>query len=187
MKKNYVLFAVITIAAVVLCTAALGGCATQKNVNVPDWIDELPPQDEFWGIGFAKLQNEGLARETALSRARRDVAAQLSAMAQSMLTDYARESGTLNETASIQSIERVAQELINVNLNGATPSAQKRMDDGTWWIRVTLKKADAQKAVNDVFTTEASRYADFKAGEASRMMQERIAQTQSKPTPRSTD
>ena len=187
MKKLNVLFAVMMITAVALCAAVLGGCATQKNAKVPEWIDELPPQDEFWGIGFAKLQNEGLARETALSRARRDVAAQLSVLAQSMLTDYARESGTLNDTASIQSIERVAQEIINVNLSGASPNAQKRIDDGTWWIRVSMKKADAQKAVNDVFTTEASRYADFKAAEASKMMQDRINQTQSKPTPRSAD
>jgi len=187
MKKLNVLFAVMMIAAAMLCMAVFAGCATQKAMNAPDWIDELAPQDELWGIGYAKLQNEGLARETALSRARRDVGAQLSALAQSMLTDYARESGTLNDTASIQSIERIAQELINVNLSGATPSAQKRMDDGTWWIRVSLKKADADKVVNDVFTTEASRYADFKAAEAAKLMQERINQTQSRPTPRSED
>jgi len=181
MKKLYVLFAVMLIAAV------FGGCATQKKANMPEWLDQLPPQDEFWGIGFAKLQNESLARDAAMSRARRDVAAQLSSLVQSMLTDYARESGTLENTASIQSIERVSQELINVNLAGAVPSAQKRMDDGTWWIRVSLKKPEAQKVVNDVFATEASRYADFKAAEASRMMQDRINQTQSKPNPRSED
>ena len=185
MKKLNVLSGVMMVMAAMLCIALLGGCATQKNV--PEWVNELPPRDEFWGIGFAKLQNEGLARETALSRARRDVAAQLSTLVQSMLTDYARESGTLQNTASIQSIERIAQELINVNLAGAVPNAQKRQDDGTWWIRVSLKKPDAQKVVNDVFATEASRYADFKAAEASRMMQDRINQTQSKPTPRSDD
>lgn len=181
MKKLYVLFAVIMIAAV------FGGCATQKSAGGPEWLDQLPPKDEIWGIGFAKLQNENLARDTAMSRARRDVAAQLSSLVQSMLTDYARESGTLQNTASIQSIERVSQELINVNLSGASPNAQKRLDDGTWWVRVSLKKPDAQKVVDDVFATEASRYADFKAAEASRMMQDRINQTQSKPNPRSED
>ena len=180
MKKICLLFTVVMIAAL------FGGCATQKAA-VPEWLDALAPQDEFWGIGFAKMQNEGLARETAQTRARRDIAAQLSVMAQSMLTDYAKESGTLNNTASIQSIERIAQELININLAGAVPSAQKRMDDGTWWIRVSMKKSDAEKVVNDVFTTEASRYADFKAAEAAKMLHERIDQTQSKPTPRSTD
>jgi len=172
---------------VVMMVALLGGCATQKTGSAPDWLDQIAPQDEFWGIGFAKLQNEGLARETAQTRARRDIAAQLSVMAQSMLTDYAKESGTLNDTTSIQSIERIAQELININLAGAVPSAQKRMDDGTWWIRVSMKKSDAEKVVNDVFSSEASRYADFKAAEATKMLHDRINQTQSKPTPRSTD
>lgn len=181
MKKLYVLFAVMMIAAL------FGSCATQKNAKVPEWVEELPPKDEIWGIGYAKLQNESLARDAAMSRARRDVAAQLSVLAQSMLTDYARESGTLQNTASIQSIERVSQELINVNLSGASPNAQKRLDDGTWWVRVSIKKTDAKKVVDDIFTTEASRYADFKAAEASRMMQDRLNQTQSKPKPRSED
>ncbi|MCL2237063.1 MAG: hypothetical protein FWC05_02270 [Treponema sp.] len=184
MKIFQVLFAAIAVMALVLGCGS-GPSATRQNA--PEWLNELPPQDVFWGIGFAKLQNENLARETAMSRARRDVAAQLSSLVQSMLTDYAKESGTLGNTASIQSIERVSQELINVNLAGASPNAQVRMDDGTWWVRVSFAKPDAQRVINDVFATEASRYADFKANEASRMMHDRINQTQSRPTPRSED
>jgi len=181
MKKLYVFLFVMAI------MAFMTGCGSTPvaSSNVPAWLSELPPPSEFWGIGYVKLQNESLARDAAIAAARRDVAGQLSALVQSMLTDYARESGTLNNTASIQSIERVSQDLINANLTGAVPNAQTRMSDGTWWIRVSYPKAAAQKAVDDVFSTEASRYADFKAGEASRMMHQRIAETQSTPTPRS--
>ncbi|MCL2765804.1 MAG: LPP20 family lipoprotein [Treponema sp.] len=181
MKRIFVFFAVIIVALATGCGSA------PATMTAPEWADELPPESAFWGIGFAKLQNENLARDAAMSRAKRDVAAQLSTLVQSMLTDYARESGTLQDSASIQSIERVSQELINLNLSGATPNAQRRMPDGTWWVRVSLGKADAQRMVNDVFTNEASRYADFRANEAARMMQQRIAETQSKPTPRSED
>ncbi|MCL2805797.1 MAG: LPP20 family lipoprotein [Treponema sp.] len=184
MKKLYVLFIAI------LAVALVFGCASTPSaprMDAPEWVDDLPPEDAFWGIGIAKLQNESLARDTAISRARRDVAAQMSTLVQSMLTDYAREAGTLNNSASIQSIERVTQELVNVNLSGAIPNAQKRMPDGTWWVRVALLKADANRVVNEVFDNEAARYADFRAAEASRMMQDRIAQTESRPTPRSID
>ena len=179
MKKNLLL------AAVLMAATLLGSCATQRNV--PEWVDQLPPQNELWGIGYVKLQNESLARDAAISRARRSVAEQLGVLVQGMLTDYARESGTLQNTASIQSIERVTQDIVNTNLSGATPNVQKRMDDGTWWVRVSLIKSDAQKVIDDIFTTEASRYADFRASEATRMMQQRIAETQSVPVPRSHD
>jgi len=183
MKKLYVLFIAI------IAMALVAGCASTSapRMDAPDWVDEIAPEDVFWGIGIAKLQNESLARDTAMSRARRDVAAQLGTLVQSMLTDYARESGTLSNSASIQSIERITQELINLNLTGATPNAQRRMPDGTWWVRVQLRKADAQRAVSDVFSNESSRYADFRASEATRMLQDRIAQTQSTPTPRMDD
>jgi len=183
MKKINVLFAAI------IAMALAAGCASTSapRMDAPDWVDQIAPEDVLWGIGLAKLQNDSLARDAATSRARRDVAAQLGTLVQSMLTDYARESGTLSNSASIQSIERITQELININLTGATPNAQRRMPDGTWWIRVQLRKADAQRVVTEVFTSEASRYADFRANEAAAMLQHRLAETQSTPSPRAAD
>jgi len=185
MKKLYLL---LIVAGIMVLATGCGSSPASASLSAPAWASELPPEDAFWGIGIAKLQNESLAMDAAQSRARREIAAQLSTLVQSMLTDYARESGTLNDSASIQSIERITQELVNVNLTGAAPNQRTRMDDGTWWVRVALRKADANRVVNDVFTNEASRYADFKAGEATRMMQQRISETQAvAPTPRSVD
>ncbi len=184
MKKHYLLFVVIiSIASVMGC----GSLSSSAQGDAPEWLNELPPEGTIWGIGVAKLQNESLARETATSRARRDVASQLSVLVQSMLTDYAREAGTLQNTTSIQFIESVTRNLIDMNVSGAIPNAQKRMPDGTWWIRVSLSKADAQRLAGDVIENEASRYAEFKAQEALRMLDTKLSQTQSRPTPRSED
>ena len=192
MKKHYFLFAaVISLSLIMLMgcftTTPAASSTSSANANVPDWIDELPPSDEFWGIGLATLQNVSLARDTATSRARRDVAAQLSTLVQSMLTDYAREAGTLQNTTSIQFIESVTRNIIDMNISGASPNKQTRMSDGTWWVRVALKKAEAQKMASDVIENEASMYAEFKAQEALRMLDYQIGQTQSRPTPRSED
>jgi len=179
MKKHYFLFAFIISIALVM------GCKTLNlslDNTVPEWIDELPPEGTIWGIGVAKLQNESLARETATSRARRDVASQLSVLVQSMLTDYAREAGTLQNSTSIQFIESVTRNLIDTNVSGVIPNAQKRMSDGTWWIRVSLSKADAQRLATDAIENEAARYAEFKAQEALRMLDAQLSQTQSRPT-----
>jgi len=185
MKKLSVLFIAMIVMALVM------GCGSSQKaapaVAAPDWLDELPKNDEFWGIGFAKLQNESLARETAISRARRDVAGQLSVLVQSLLEDHAKESGTVQDSTSTQSIERVGRDLININLSGAVPNAQKRMPDGTWWVRVSIKKAEAKKDVANVFDNEAARYADFKKQEALKRLDEQLEKTQSKPTPRAED
>lgn len=186
MKKHFLLFAaVIGISLIMGCGSS--PAASSAQANAPEWVDELPPDDYFWGIGFAKLQNESLGRETATSRARRDVAAQLGTLVQSMLTDYAREAGTLQDSTSLQFIESVTRNVIDMNVSGASPNAQKRLSDGTWWVRVALRKADAQKLASDVIENEASRYAEFKAQEALRMLDTQIANTQSRPTPRSED
>jgi len=179
MKKFYLLFAVIISISLVM------GCGSSPSASlkdVPEWIDELPPEGTIWGIGAARLQNGSLARETATSRARRDVASQLSTLVQGMLTDYAREAGTLQNSTSIQFIESVSRNLINMNVSGAVPNTQKRMPDGTWWVRVSLNKADAQRLASDVIENEASRYAEFKAQEALKMLDAQLSQNQSRPT-----
>ena len=183
LNKFGVLFAALMIAALVM------GCGSQSaaKTNAPEWADDLPPEDAIWGIGIAKLQNQSLGLETATTRAQRDVARQLSVLVQGMLTDYAREAGTLNNSSSIQFIESVGRNLVNANLSGATPNARKLMPDGTWWVRVSLKKADAKKVINDTYDNEAARYAEFKAGEALKMMDANLAKFQSMPSPRSED
>jgi hypothetical protein len=187
MKKLHVLFAAVVLMAAVMGCASSPAAPAAPPLDAPEWVDELPPEDAFWGIGIAKLQNESLAQQAANSRARRDVAGQLSVLVQGMLVDYAREAGTVNDSTSIQFIESIGRDLINSNLSGAVPNARKRMPDGTWWIRVALKKADAKKAINDVIDSEAARFADFKAQEALKMLDQKLAEAEIKPTPRSED
>ena len=188
MKKSLIFIAALAILAI------SAGCASNRGVQPsvqvptgPAWVDEVPPEDVFYGIGIANLQNQNLAMQTAIARARRDVASQLSVLVQGMLIDYAREAGTYENSTSIQFIENVTRELVNANLSGASPDRRSQMNDKTWWVRVVLYKADAKKAINDVVDNEASRYAEFKADEALRMLDAQIDRAQSKPNPRSED
>jgi len=78
--------------------------------------------------------------------------------------------------------ESLARDLINMELPSASPNAQKRIPDGTWWVRVANKKAYLQKQFDDIFETEAFRYADFKKEKASSMLDSRITQSESRST-----
>ena len=157
------------------------------NTNAPNWLNDLPKDGEYWGIGFAKLQNESLAMRTATSRARRDVAERISVQVQGLLIDYANESGTLNNARSIQKIETIGKDLVDLTLSGASPNARTQMGDGTWWIRVALPKEDALRDINRIVNNEMADYAEFKADQALKMLNSEIEKSRSVPTPRGED
>ena len=186
MKKISVLLAALFIVALVGCGSSPAS-QTASASTVPDWMEEIAPEDVFWGIGFAKLQNESLAMETATTRAQRDIARQISASVQGLLTDYARESGLQNNSRSIQSIENIGRNLVNANLSGASVNKRTKMPDGTWYVRASIKKADAQRTINSIVNHEMADFAEWKSDQALRMLDSELAKTQSRPVPRGED
>jgi hypothetical protein len=135
-----------------ITTLVMAGCEStpkQNNRTTPDWFDEQPPSNVFWGIGFAKLQNSSLAMETAAARAQRDVARQLGTLVQASLVDYAKEIGLDSNTRTMSSIENVGRNIINMDLSNTTVNKRTQMNDGTWWVRVSYSKADAQKLARE--------------------------------------
>jgi len=183
LNKFNVLFAAFVITALVM------GCGSQSAArkNVPDWVDELPTDDAFWGIGIAKFEDQSLGLETATARAQRDIARQINVLVQGMLEDASRAAGTVKSPNSSQFAQSVGRTLINANLSGAAPNARKLMPDGTWWVRVSLKKTDAKKVISDAYDSEAARYAEFKGREGLKTMDDELAKFKSKPIPRSED
>ena len=152
-----------------------------RAIPRPSWFNDVTPADVLWGIGFINLDDPTLAMQTATQLAQRDVATQLSVLVQSLLTNYARTAGTQNQSSSLRAIEGITKSVVNTNLSGAVPNARMQTDDGTWWVRVSLRKADALKAINDTVDSEAARYADFKAQEALKMLDTEVSKMQSKP------
>jgi len=155
-KQNLFLMVMLTV-----ILAAAGCKSTPKNQNQPDWFDEQAPLNVFWGIGFAKLQNESLALETAVARAQRDVARQLGTLVQASLTDYAKETGLDANSVAMKSIENVGRNTINTDLHDAVINKRTKMPDNTWWVRVSYSKADAQKLAKEEVLREMSGYVDY--------------------------
>lgn len=152
-----------------------------KPSSTPDWFEDMPPADAFWGIGRAKLDDESQSLQYATYRARRDVAEQLSTIVQGMLIDYYRQAGALNKPNTTAFIENIGKGLVNANLVGAPVNARKRMDDGTYWVRVSLMKADAKKVITDTYDSEAARFSEFKAREALKELDFNLNRYQEKP------
>jgi len=172
MKKIFGVFLVLCLVAAVI------GCKSNPGVSdpsLPPWINEKPPEDMLWGVGVSDNAQVNMRMTMSDSRARQDLARQLSVLAQGMIVDYAREAGGVNNTAALQFSDTITRQVTDGKISGAvrdvvwTPS-----DNKTIWTRLKISKADAAKSIADEISkaidSEAARYAEFKAMDALKMM-----------------
>jgi len=185
MKKLSVLFiAMMIMALVVGCKSAPAPAAAAPVLTSPAWVAEIPPEDVVYGIGIARLQNPTLAMQTALTRAQREAAMQISTLVRGELTDYANESGLADNPRSMIAIESIGSNLVNMDLSGATIDKREQMPDGTWYVRVSVSKGTINNRVKDVVNNEMADFAEFRADQAMRRLESQINNTSTRPTPR---
>ena len=162
----------IALAAMTLSSCASKGEEEQagppQRKDFPEFFLNPPaPEDQFVGLGMAKLSDDNLSRTTAVARARADIAAQVSVSVQTMLTDYAQESGADGNTQTLTFVERVAKEVADIELQGAITKEVYPASDGTWYIMVFFPKAAMIDNVGEVFSrNEDAAFAEFKAQQA---------------------
>ena len=179
MKKAYISFLGILM---VLLVFSVLGCKTEgekrieNNANIPSFVASPPTDSEFiFGIGSSILADMGRRREQADSQARTDIALQLDVEVQAMIVDYYRSAGTVaNQAAELAFYESVSRQLTQANLSGVQVVSREQTADGRVWTLSRLSKAEAARAAAEILETEASRYAEFKAGEALRMMEAQL-------------
>ncbi|MDR1637288.1 MAG: LPP20 family lipoprotein [Treponema sp.] len=189
MKKVFPVIAVLILALVAL------GCASQPApaaapvappATLPPWINDIAPEDALWGIGSAKQSSQQMSMTMAETRARADIARQLSTTVEGMITDYTRDAnmGTANQ-ASIGLQESINRQLSQAKLTGARTDQRWSAPDGTLWTRVVYSKADAAKyaadSIKNVVDNDEARYAEFKAMEATKLMDEQLSKYKSDP------
>jgi hypothetical protein len=180
-------------AALFLALLALGcksqpfpAAASQVPANLPPWINDSAPEDTLWGIGSAKQSSTQTSMTISEARARADIARQLNTIVEGMITDYTRDAnmGTSNE-ASLGLQESINRQLSQAQLSAARRDQLWTAPDGTLWARVVYSKADAAKfaadSIKNVVDNEAARYAEFKALDAAKMMDEHLSRYNSDP------
>jgi PBP1b-binding outer membrane lipoprotein LpoB len=134
-----IMMAVIAALVMTGCASAPeeGSAGPPERRDLPEFFLNPPqPEDQFVGLGMAKLQDDNLSRTTALARARADIAAQVAVSVETMLTDYAQESGADNNTQTLTFVERVTKEVADIELRGAVTKEQYPSNDGTWYVMV---------------------------------------------------
>ncbi|MDR0404014.1 MAG: hypothetical protein LBH35_10565 [Treponema sp.] len=181
-----------TIGIVLIAAAVFMACAskppTVSDSDMPPWINEQPPEGMLWGIGVSSNAQQNMRLTMADSAARQDLARQLQVLAQGMVTDYAREAGGIDNTAAMQFQESVSRQIAQANIQGAVRDlVWTSPDKKTLWMRLRLSKEDAAKTAADqaqkAIESEAARYAEFKAMDALRMMDQQIDKNSTSPQP----
>jgi hypothetical protein len=179
MKRCYSVFLVLILAVLVFgCTsnAPSQSPAANSDPNIPDFVLNPPvDKDTLFATGSAKLTADSLSITMAESQARQSLALQLNVIVQGMITSYQREAGIPNNTTSQEFAENVGRQLVNTELTGAVPIKREKTSDGTWWVLLSYSKAEAAKTAATVVENEASRYAEFKAMEAIKLMDAEMA------------
>lgn len=152
--------------------------ATSQDSTLPPWIDDLPPEDALWGVGIAKQSSVSMTRTTARNRAVVDIARQIDSRVKAMFTDYNRDAGTSGSQANLSLQEDVTRTLTDVDLSGTETNANWTAPDGTYWIRVSYPKANLLKTAEQIFDSEAARYAEFKADQALAIMENELSRSE---------
>jgi hypothetical protein len=147
--------------------------------NIPEFIANPPTaEDAIFGVGSAKMNNSSQAMSAADARARTDISAKLSTQVQAMIIDYSRNAGTDNNQASLSFYESVSRQLTEATLRGVEVVKREQTADGTYWTLARMSKSEAAQqaadAIQDVYENEASRYAEFKAMDALKMMDDQL-------------
>lgn len=179
MKKNLILISSI------LALIMLAGCASapeaapvvvkeepKMDTNYPSWFLSPPKaEDVIYGLGLAKLGSTSLSKDTAVARARTDIAFQVSSRVKASLDDYAQDAGMDGNSQFIQMVESVSNQTANVELRNAVTEELFPAEDGTWYAMVSYPKAEFEDEVGKIFArNEDAAFAEFKADEALRRL-----------------
>jgi len=131
-----------------------------------------PPvyEDQIVGLGMAKMSSDSVSRQTAVARARTDIAFQMKARVESMLTDYFQEAGSGDDVQSIKFVESISKQITDVELSGSVTQEVYAAVDGNWFAMVTYPKTELVSEVGNFIRNENAAFAEFKADEALRRL-----------------
>jgi hypothetical protein len=120
----------------------LMGCASHQKLegsinSKPEWIDDIPPEGVYWGIGIAKTESDGESILLAEDRARADIVRQMGLILLSNSKYYVDE-----DTSSEVRYQRT---LLIDSIRGSTVIKRYKDKNGCWWCLVELRKEISQK------------------------------------------
>ncbi len=151
--------------AVTLISCGSSGPPGSENMpNAPGWFIQ-PPQaeDAIYGVGMAQKQNPTLARQTAIARARQDVAGQVDIKVSSMMKDFMQESGVGENAQALEFTQSVSKQVTDISLKGCKVQEMYPARDGTMYALVVYPLESLREATLSEAQNQEALYNEFKA------------------------
>ncbi|MBI9098591.1 MAG: LPP20 family lipoprotein [Spirochaetaceae bacterium] len=182
MKKTGIVLSILLVAMLLASCAS----APPPAAPAPEPVAEEPParrdlpqfflnppvyEDQIVGLGMAKMSSDSVSRQTAVARARTDIAFQMNTRVEAMLTDYFQEGGSGDDTQSITFVESISKQITNIDLKNAKTVEVYAAVDGNWFAMVTYPVRELVTEVENLFErNESAAFAEFKSDEALRRL-----------------
>ena len=175
MKKSGIVLSILTVALLLASCASAPATPeptqTAKGSNLPEFFLNPPIyEDQIVGLGMAKMSSDSISRQTAIMRARTDIAYQMNTRVEAMLTDYFQEAGSGDDIQVITFVESISKQITNIDLKTAV-TKQQAENDGMWYAMVVYPVRALADEVGGLFErNENAAFAEFKADEALRRL-----------------
>lgn len=178
MKKTGIVLSIL-LTAMLIASCASAPSSAAPVVEQPPERRDLPQfflnppiyEDQIVGLGMAKMSSDSISRQTAVARARTDIAFQMDTRVESMLTDYFQEAGSGDDTQAITFVESISKQIANIELKNAKTVEVYAAVDGNWYAMVTYPVRELVSEVENLFQrNETAAFAEFKADEAMRRL-----------------
>jgi hypothetical protein len=150
--------------------------AARAAKDLPEWyLNPTVAEDAIYGVGSAKMSTQDMSRTVAISRARDDVARQVTVAVQNAIKDYAQEAGADGKTQAIQFTETISKQIANVSLKGCRTEEVMQGKDGTIYALVVYSINQLKEESYSQFQrNEAAAWAEFKAREAEKWLNDEL-------------
>jgi hypothetical protein len=172
---------IMVVIALVGVMVTLFSCASKekeagKGEAFPEWYLNPPiAEDAIYGVGSAKMSSLDMSRTMAVSRARDDVARQMQVLVKSAIIDYAQEAGVAEDSQVISFAETISVQITKTTLKGARTEKVEEGADGTLYALVVCPLSLLEEEAAEEFKrNESAAYAEFKAREAERWLENQL-------------
>lgn len=144
----------------IICLLLIAGCSSTRShskSDVPKWYLD-PPREKaiFYGVGDALRPQLNLSKKIATSRARDELARQISTQVRSKISDYQKASGMGMDSEATEFNEYTSGNVINTCL-AYSMIEKTEVKDGRVFVLVSYDVKSAKKAAKEAMREAAKR------------------------------
>jgi hypothetical protein len=144
--------------------------STETANDYPDWFLTQPKDEKsIYAVGVAQKQNPMLARDTAIARARNEIARVIGVKVSTMTRDFLEEAGVGKNAQSLEFTQIVSKQVSDSVLSGSQVDKvkiDKTTNPDTFYVLVRLDLKDMSGAIDDLVKSNSAYYSKLSANKA---------------------